>query len=314
MSGETQRLLITGATGLIGRRLVSELLSQGQQIVVVSRRPEVAAQLGDGIRVVRSMQELPPTLALNGIVHLAGEPVAAKLWSTARKKELTESRALLPQQIGEWLATAESPPAVFLSASAVGWYGTPENPDQEFAESDANGAGFAAELCSVMESASERALESVAEDSRPRLVHLRIGLVLAPYAEGGFLAKLAGPVKRMVGATLGDGTQWQSWIHIDDTVNAICYCLANPSLAGAVNLTAPHPVRANEFMQELGAALKRPVFFRVPAAVLRLIAGDMADDLLLVSQRVQPRALLDAGFEFGYPKLPAALSQLLPAR
>lgn len=314
-SGENAGVvLVTGATGLIGSRLVPKLMQAGYQIIVLSRRPEKAALLGDGIRIVRAMEELPESLALDAIVHLAGEPVASKLWSAARKKELKESRVLLPQQIGEWLSAADSPPPVWLSASAVGWYGTPQDPEQEFVESDPAGAGFAAELCGAIEAAAEQANESVPEGSRPRLVQLRIGLVLAPSAEGGFLAKLATPVKMLVGATLGDGKQWQSWIHIDDTVNAIVHCISSPTLSGPVNLTAPEPVRAEEFMRELGAVLRRPVLFRIPASLLRLVAGDMADDLLVVSQRVIPNALVGSGFEFCYPRLPGALTHLLSGR
>ena len=307
-------LLVTGATGLIGSRLVPKLMEAGYQIIVLSRRPEKAARLANGIRVVRAMAELPESVRLAAIVHLAGEPVASRLWSAARKRELKASRVLLPGQIGGWLAAAESPPSVWLSASAVGWYGTPLDPEREFVESDPTGAGFAAELCAAMEEAAEQANKSVATGSRPRLVQLRIGLVLAPSAEGGFLAKLATPVKMLLGATLGDGKQWQSWIHIDDTVNAILHCLSSTTVSGPVNLTAPEPVRADEFMRELGAVLRRPVLFRVPTSLLRLVAGDMADDLLVVSQRVAPKALLESGFEFSYPQLRAALTHLLSGR
>jgi len=309
--GDTQTVLVTGATGLIGRRLIPKLMKARCQIIVLSRRPEKAAQLGDGIRIVRSLDELPASLALDAIIHLAGEPVAAKLWSAARKTQLKASRTFLLEQIGNWLAAAQAPPPVLLSASAIGWYGTPEDPEQEFVETDPRGAGFAAELCADIEAAAEAAVANLAAEHRPRLVVLRIGLVLAPYAEGGFLAKLAGPVKMFVGATLGNGQQWQSWIHIDDTINAILLCLANNELAGPINLTAPNPVRASEFMRELGAALRRPILFGVPAGVLRLLAADMADDLLLVSQRVRPKILIDAGFEFTHPKLQGALRQLL---
>jgi len=306
-----QTVLVTGATGLIGRPLVRKLLQTGRQIVVLSRRPEIAAQLGDGIRVVRAMQELPASVSLDAIVHLAGEPVAAKLWSPARKNELRQSRTALPREIGEWLAAAHNPPAVWLSASAVGWYGTPEDPDQEFVETDPAGCGFAGELCEAMEQAAENAVATLATDQRPRLVQLRIGLVLAPYSEGGFLASLARPVKFFVGATLGDGKQWQSWIHIEDTVDAILHCMTNQSLAGPVNLTAPNSVRAEKFMAELGYALRRPVLLKVPVGLLRLVAKDMADDLLVVSQRVTPKVLIDSGFEFRYRQLRAALAQLL---
>ena len=310
----TETILVTGATGLIGRRLIPVLLASGKSLVVLSRRPDKAAELGNGIRVVRALDELPSSTVLSGIVHLAGEPVAAKLWSAKRKQELTRSRAELPRQIGEWIAAAQQPPRVWLNASAIGWYGTPADPEQEFTEKDASGHGFAAELCAHIEASAEQALAAQSGSSLPRLVQLRIGLVLAPPIEGGYLASLAKPVKLFVGAVLGDGKQWQSWIHIDDAVRALVRCLDDATLQGPVNLTAPHPERASTLMKELGGALNRPVLFRVPKGLLRMTAGEMADDLLLTSQRVLPHRLLEHNFEFGYPRLKEALGNLLARR
>ena len=307
----TETILVTGATGLIGRRLIPVLLASGKTLVVLSRRPDKAAELGDGIRVVRTLDELPSSTVLSGIVHLAGEPVAAKLWSSKRKQELIRSRAELPQQVGAWIAAAQQPPRVWLNASAIGWYGTPTDPEQEFTEQDASGHGFAAELCAHIEASAEQVMSEQSSGSPPRLVQLRIGLVLAPPVEGGYLASLAKPVKLFVGTVLGEGKQWQSWIHIDDVVRALVRCLDDANLQGPVNLTSPHPERASTLMHELGDALNRPVPFRIPKGLLRMAAGEMADDLLLTSQRVLPHRLLEQNFEFSYPRLKDALRDLL---
>lgn len=301
--------LITGATGLIGRRLVPFLTSSGHQIVVLSRRPSVAAQLGDGLRIVGSLDELPKDTPVDVVVHLAGEPVAGKLWTAKRKQYLRSSRAELPAQIGKWIAAANTKPAVWLNASAIGFYGTPQNPDRVFTETDATGEGFAAQLCSHIESSAEAAC--AVADSQTRLVNLRIGLVLARVEEGGYLGKLAMPIKFWLGTILGNGQNWQSWIHITDVVQAIDHCARAPDLVGPVNLTAPNPERAETLMLKLGKVLNRPIFFRMPAFALRWIARDMADDLLLASQRVEPQRLLESGYEFSHPDLSDALLDLL---
>ena len=310
----TEILLVTGATGLIGKRLIPVLLASGKTLVVLSRRPDKAAELGDGIRVIGNLDELPSSTALSGIVHLAGEPVAAKLWSSKRKQELIRSRAELPRQIGAWISRAQQPPRVWLNASAIGWYGTPSDPEQELTEKDASGHGFAAELCAHIEASAAQALSEQCNSSLPRLVQLRIGLVLAPPVEGGYLASLAKPIKLFVGTVLGDGQQWQSWVHIDDVVRALARCLDDASLQGPVNLTSPYPERASTLMKELGDALNRPVPFRIPKGLLRMVAGEMADDLLLTSQRVLPTRLLEQNFEFSYPRLKDALRDLLARR
>jgi len=213
---------------------------------------------------------------------------------------------------------------VWLGASAIGWYGTPDNIDQEFTEQsfkeqeqeqeqqqNQRRRGFAAELCAHIEACADSACAALRDAPGFRCIHLRVGLVLATPAEGGYLAKLVTPVKWMVGTVLGDGRQWQSWIHIDDAVNSIVHCLEHSSLDGPVNLTAPNPTKAADLMRAIGNQVGRPVLLRMPAGLLRLVAGDMADDLLLASQRVLPSRLLDSGFKFTYPTLSEALKHLL---
>jgi len=296
-------ILCTGATGLIGQRLIPAWLAAGHRLTVLSRRPDVARRLGSSIRIITSLDELTHADQIDAIVHLAGEPVAGKRWSSARKQYLVASREALPAAIGRWLARTNQQPEVWLNASAIGFYGVRDNPDEAFSEADPVGTGFAAELCQRIEQSARAQAEGI------RLVDLRIGLVLA--TQGGYLAALLPAVKMWCGVVLGSGQQWQSWIHRDDTVRAIDHCLVDTSLVGPVNLVAPEPVRAKPLLQALGRKLGRPVFLHMPAFALRLVFGEMADELLLGSQRVTPNALAESGFEFRYPTLDSALDALL---
>lgn len=308
-----KRVLLTGATGLIGGRLLPELLTGGCDVTVLLRNPktqaagiEIAAG-GNKVHIISSFAELADNEPINAVIHLAGEPVASKLWSPRRKQELLDSRGSLPRDIGEWLSRTQSPPTVWLNASAIGFYGAPTNPDQALTEEAEVGTGFAAELCQHIESSAEQALAMAG--TKTRLVQLRIGLVLDSSA--GYLAKLLLPVKFFAGATLGSGHQWQSWIHLEDTVRAILHCVQTPDIQGPVNLCSPKPERAIDLMKLLGAALHRPVLLKIPAFLLRAAAGEYAEELLLASQRVTPEKLLASGFEFRYDALPEALADLL---
>ena len=301
--GRARTILVTGATGLIGSRLVPAWIAAGHSVTVLTRRPAVAAELGAPLTIITSLDQLGSATPINAVVHLAGEPVAGGLWSEARKKYLLESRVAMPQAIGAWLARTERQPEVWLSASAIGFYGISDTPDEAFVESAPAGAGFAAKLCERIENASA---ENAGDT---RLVTLRIGLVLA--TEGGYLAQLLPSVDLLAGVILGNGRQWQSWIHRDDAVRAIDSCLLEPSLRGPVNVVAPEPVRAEMLMKSLGRHLARPVFMHVPGFALRAVAGELADELLLGSQRVTPGALVQAGFEFRYPTLDRAFDGLL---
>lgn len=302
--GRVRSILCTGATGLIGQRLIPAWLEAGHTVTVVSRRPEVATRLGSPLTVVTSLDELDGSEGIDAVVHLAGEPVAGKRWSSTRKQYLLDSRAALPEALGRWLKRTQQVPEVWLNASAIGFYGIRANPDEAFVETDEVGEGFAAELCSHIEHSASKHAGSA------RLVNLRIGLVLA--TPGGYLAALLPALKLWCGVILGNGQQWQSWIHRDDVVRAIDQCLRDTELVGPVNLVAPEPVRAKTLMQTLGKKLRRPAFLHLPAFALRLGFGEMADELLLGSQRVSPQALSHAGFEFRYATLNSALDDLFP--
>lgn len=302
-TGRSLSILVTGATGLIGRRLVPAWVQAGHSVTVLTRRPAVAAELATPLKIITTLDQLTDRDLIDGVVHLAGEPIAGGLWSKARKDYLLESRTEFPRAIGAWLARTERKPALWLNASAIGFYGVSRSPDTAFDETAGTGVGFAAQLCRQIEaSAAEQATAC-------RLVNMRIGLVLA--TDGGYLGQLLPPVDLFAGVILGDGQQWQSWIHRDDAVRAIDHCLHHPTLSGPVNLVAPEPIRAKPLMRALGRKLARPVMLHVPAFLLRAIAGELADELLLASQKVLPERLLQAGFEFHYEQLDEALESLL---
>lgn len=236
----------------------------------------------------------------DAIVHLAGEPIAQR-WTPEAKRRIRSSRVEGTQQLVQALASLERRPAVLICASAVGFYGL--RGDEVLAESSPPGEGFLPELCVEWEKAA-----GLAEALGVRVVSIRTGVALG--TEGGALAKMLGPFRWGLGGRLGSGRQWMSWIHVADLVRLIRFALAHDELHGPVNAVSPHPVTNAEFTEALGAVLRRPVIFPVPAAALQVLFGEMAE-VLLGSQRVLPKAAESAGFGFEYPRLDAALKQLL---
>ena len=293
------RALVSGVSGPIGTALLPYLQSQGAQIVRLVRGP---AKGPDQI----SWDPLKPVAAatvsgFDTVIHLAGESVLGR-WNEARKKSMRDSRVLATQNLAAALANARVRPRVFICASAIGFYGN--RGDETLTEASAGGSGYAADLARDWEIASKGAA-----DAGIRTVNLRIGLVLS--ARGGALDKMVTPVKLGLGGNLGSGQQWMSWIHVDDIVGAIHHALHTESMAGPVNLVAPNPVRNEEFTRALASVLRRPAFFQVPAFAARLAFGQMAEELLLGSERVQPVKLLATGYAFRFTDLRAALEDLL---
>ncbi len=239
------------------------------------------------------------------MVHLAGESIGGKLrWDEAHKQRVRRSRIHGTEQIAEFLAGRDERPSAFISASAVGYYGN-DRGDEVLDESSSSGTGFLAEVCRAWEGSTE-----AAEAAGIRVVHIRTGIVLSP--EGGILPRLTMPGKLGLGASLGSGRQWTSWISLEDEVRAICFALENPQVRGPLNLAAPNPVTNSELTKTIGRVLHRPALLRVPAVALRLALGrEAADETVLASQRVQPTALRDAGFEFSDPDLEPALRRML---
>ncbi len=296
------RILITGGTGLIGRHLCKALLAEGHQLTVLSRHPEtVAVKCGATVQPLASLDEWLPVQTFEAVINLAGEPIVDAWWSVRRKQRLRDSRIALTEKLVQRIAAAKQKPAVFLSGSAVGYYGN--GGDKELYESAGAGNDFAANLCRDWESAA-----LAAKVSGVRVCLLRTGLVLSN--SGGLLGKMLLPFKLGMGARLGNGKQWMSWVHIDDYVAMVLLLLQDEQMSGPFNMTAPNPVANAEFTRLLARAVHRPAFFVAPGFVLRLAMGERAA-LMLEGQRVLPANLTDAGYRFKYPKLADALDDLL---
>jgi len=299
------KVLVTGATGLIGRHLCEVLTGEGHAVVATSRTPEKARNVPAAEVHRWDPQAGPPPVeavaGLDAVVHLLGESVAAKRWSSEQKKRISDSRLVSTKNLVQGLASASTRPRVFVSGSAVGYYG--DRGDEVLDESSQPSRGFLPDLCREWEAEALRA-----RGLGMRVVLLRTGVVLD--AEDGALKKMLPPFKMGVAGPLGSGRQWFPWIHIDDIVGIFRHALLSESLSGPVNGTAPNPVTNAEFTRQMGAVLHRPAFLPVPEFALNLLMGEMAE-VVLASQRVAPRAVLEDGYEFKYPDLAPALNDLL---
>jgi len=238
----------------------------------------------------------------DAVIHLAGESIAEGRWNEEKKKRIRESRVKGTKLLGDALANVSRPPKSLIGASAIGYYGN--RGDEILTETSAPGDGFLADVCVEWEKATQLATEKGI-----RVVNTRFGIILSP--EGGALAKMLTPFRMGVGGKIGTGKQWMSWIALDDVVEGVMYALTNESLRGPVNFVAPNPVTNAEFTKTLGRVLSRPTFFPVPAFAARVAFGEMADALLLSSQRVAPTRLKAGGYQFSYSELRSALSHLL---
>jgi uncharacterized protein len=299
------KILITGATGLIGRSLCRMLADEGSQIVVLSRRPPAALDL-PGVSSFRwePEDEPSPSLAWEGVeavIHLAGEPVAAARWTNEQKRRIRDSRVKGTRNLVEGMRMAASPPKIFISGSAVGFYGDRGN--EVLNEASDPGAGFLSDVCLDWEAEASRARELGV-----RVAFVRTGVALS--SSGGALVKMLPIFKLGLGGRLGGGLQWFPWIHIDDIAGVFRHALMTTAVDGPINGVAPGVVTNDEFTRELAAALNRPVFFPVPEFALRLLMGEMAD-AVMSSQRVVPRVALDTEYRFKYPNLRPALESLL---
>jgi hypothetical protein len=296
-------VLITGATGFIGRRLTEALVAASHDVTVLVRDPARAAVLRPPFRLVTSLDQIESGAAIDAIVNLAGEPITNGLWTRAKRRRILRSRLRMTRHVVQLIARLERKPSVLVSASAIGWYGLWQ--DEELTEFDGGKRTFMHRLCETWERTAKRA-----ERLGVRVVRLRIGIVLA--AQGGPLARLLIPFKLGLGGPIGSGAQWMSFIERDDLVRLIAYAIVTPRLTGAVNATAPHPVTNAQFAPALARALHRPALLRMPAWLLRLIAGDFAKELLIGGQRVIPDKADVSGFAFRHATLDSALSAILP--
>ncbi len=300
------KLLITGGTGFIGTPLCRALTQHGHELFVVTRRPqEQPAWSGVHFLSWEPLEWAQRLAMADGVINLAGEPLAAGRWNASRKRAIRESRIQSTRAVVDTIVGQTRKPAVLINASAIGYYGDRGN--EVLHEHAAPGRGFLPELCSAWEAEAQRA-----EAFGVRVVRVRIGIVLGP--DGGALSKMVPPFRLGIGGPLGSGRQWMSWIHRDDLIGLIEWALTQPTLSGPVNATAPYPLTMRHFARELGRALNRPSWAPVPSIALRVLLGEMAD-LLLTGQRVLPQAALNAGYQFTYPQLPEALhASLTPFR
>jgi uncharacterized protein len=300
--GEHRTVLITGATGFIGRRLVASLVAAGYQVIALIRDPARAGMLPPPIMLITSLDQLSSDSRIDAIVNLAGEPIGNSLWTEAKRRNIIESRVNITRGIVELIARLEHKPPVLVSGSAIGWYGLWQ--DQPLTESARSHACFSHELCEAWEQAAQ-----AAEAHGVRVVFLRIGLVLG--TEGGFITRMLTPFEFGLGGPLGSGRQWMSWIERDDLIRLIAHVIASPKIAGPINATAPIPVTNSKFTEELARRLHRPALCRIPDALLRRIGGDFASELLLGGQRVLPNKALSDGFVFRHQTLRSAFEAIL---
>jgi uncharacterized protein (TIGR01777 family) len=303
------RVLVSGSTGFIGAALVRHLEDAGvtvHRLVRGDPGPGDAAWGEPGGPIDASRVPGGSLEGLDAVVHLAGAPIATHRWSDSRRRELVESRVDTTAKLAMALASCEQKPRVLASGSAIGWYG--DRGDEVLDETSAPGKGFLADLCRRWEEAP-----APASEAGIRVVQLRSGIVLGP--GGGTLEPLVRLFKAGAGGPVGSGRQWVSWISLEDELAAVSKLLADDGLAGPVNLVAPAPVTNAELVKELAKALRRPHFARVPAAGLRLVLGrQLADELLLASQRAMPAKLAASGFEFSHPNLASAVAAALGLR
>ena len=302
------KILITGATGLIGRSVCRSLINEGHQVAVLSRRPPSAVGLA-GVVAFRwePVAESPPAAGWEGVeavIHLAGEPLADARWTDEQKRRISDSRVKGSRNLVAGMRATPRPPKVLVSASAVGFYG--DRGDEILDESSSPSSGFLSEVCLDWEAEATRARELGV-----RVALVRTGVALSP--SGGALEKMLLPFKLGLGGRLGGGRQWFPWIHIEDVVGIFLHALMSPAVDGPINGVAPGIVTNEEFTRELAAALNRPAFFPVPQFALRALMGEMAE-IVTASQRVVPQVALDTGYRFKYPNLRPALESLLKTR
>ena len=294
------RIVVSGATGLIGGALCTQLTQHGHDVVRLVR----GTPTGNDVRWNPAAGELPAE-ALSGadaVVNLSGAGIGDHRWTDAYRKELLESRTLTTTLLAERMAASSQRPGVLLNGSAIGFYGASD--DRVLDENSPAGSGFLADLCGQWEAAT-----AAAEQAGARVAHLRTGIVLTP--KGGALKKMLPLFRLGVGGRFGNGRQWQSWISLADEVNAIEFLLT-ANVKGPVNLTAPNPVTGADFARSLGRALHRPALMPVPSFGPKLLLGsELADALLFTGQRVVPTALTAAGFQFEHATIEPALTALL---
>jgi uncharacterized protein (TIGR01777 family) len=312
------KIAITGATGFVGSRLVVKLYDRGDDILILTRNPDKARRIYP--KSIYPKIEIIPYIATesgdwqkeisgcDAVINLAGEPISER-WTGEAKRAIVASREIGTEKIVEAIsrservatALADQKPKVLINSSAIGYYGTSET--ASFDENSPPGDDFLADVCKKWETAAQKV-----KDYGTRLVILRTGIVLG---NGGALGKMIPPFKLFAGGPIGSGRQWFSWIHRDDLINLIIYCLDRQGISGTFNATAPNPVRMKEFCQILGEVMNRPSWLPVPDFALEILLGEGAK-IVLEGQEVLPKATQALGFDYRYPNLEAALQEIVP--
>ena len=300
------RVIITGATGFIGKALTKELVVADYEVIALSRDQKITP-FGEGVHIVEwdARNAGAWTAYVDGsyaIINLAGENISSRRWTQKRKKAILESRLDAGKAIAEAVKQVDRKPKVVIQASAIGYYGS--HPDEVLDESSSPGLGFLSGVAQGWELSTKEV-----ESYGVRHVIIRTGIVLGK--EGGALPRLMQSFRFFVGGPLGSGKQWFSWIHLLDEARAIRFLMENENMRGVFNLTAPAPLVMKDFCRILGKNMHRPCWLKIPGFMLRLIMGEMAQALLLSGQRVLPKRLLEAGYEFLYPEAELALKQIL---
>ena len=294
------KILVSGSHGLVGKALTTSLANAGHEIVSLVRQSandsEIEWHPNQGKINGQQLE------GLDVVVHLAGESIASGRWTEGKKKKIRESRVKGTELLSSALALLSQPPSRFISASAIGFYGN--RGDELLTEKSAPGNGFLPEVCIAWERATGQA-----EAKGIRTIHTRFGIILDE--KGGALERMLTPFRMGVGGKVGNGKQWMSWIALEDVISALRFLIDEPGSEGPLNLTAPDPVTNADFTEALGNVLSRPTLFSVPAFAARLAFGEMADELLLSSAKVEPRRLKENGYEFKHPELSSALKAIL---
>lgn len=296
------KILISGSHGLVGKALGNSLVEDGHEVVRLVRKGHTVGELEVEWHPNQGRIDAQRLEGLDAVFHLAGESIASGRWTDEKKRAIRESRTKGTTLLSETLAHLSQPPSVFISASAIGYYGN--RGDEELTEKSGPGNDFLASVCVEWEASTRPAAEKGI-----RTVLARFGIILD--RNGGALAQMLTPFRMGIGGRVGDGRQWMSWIALDDVINALKFLLLDSAVHGPVNIVAPNPVTNAEFTKTLGRVLSRPTFFPVPAFGARLAFGELADALLLSSQKVEPAVLKDRGFAPYWPRLEPALQHLL---
>ena len=294
-------ILMSGASGLIGRETARLLTEQGHTVLPLHRNNGIAPYWNIERKIIR----LGEHERIDAVIHLAGENVAQGRWTAAKKERILRSRADGTRLLAEFFAASSYKPRLMISASAIGFYG--ERGDEKLDEDSRKGTGFLADVSHAWEEATRPATEAGI-----RAVHTRFGIVLSP--DGGALAKMLPPFRTGLGGPIGNGRQYMSWIGLPDAARAVGHILQHEDLHGPVNIVAPHPVTNRQFTRTLGRVLRRPAFVPVPKFLLSCLLGEMAKELLFAGTRVFPHKLLKSGYVFAQPDLESALRSVMKKR